>query len=726
MINKIQIKNIGTYEDLVGINPTEINYFYGSNGSGKTTLSKLIKNPISYPNCELGWTSTPFQTIVYNSDFVKENFLQSSSIKGIFTLGKDTKEAREFIDNAKAEIEKLNPEIEGNKKILDRKKSEKIAEKEKIQNKCWRIKQKYDDIFKEAFKGSIGSKERFLSKCLSESSNDSDLLSEEQLKEECNKIFSNSLIAHRELENITYDKLNELESNPILLLKIIGKEDVQIGKLIKSLNNSDWVRQGIKFLNNSEDICPFCQQRIEHDLKFKIEDFFDETYSQKCKDLEDFKGEYSLYISDLISKLHEIETFNISIIDINKLNEKLDLIDSKFRSNLIKIDEKIKSPSISIELESIIEDLEGVSLILSDYISKITENNNLVKNISKEKVRLCNRIWRYIYSELEIDINNYSKAIEGISKAQESLIKSKSTREEKVRELKIKIGEKESEVTSVVHTVNEINRILELFGFKNFKLSESEQKGFYKIVRPNGEDAQQTLSEGEYTFITFLYFYQLIKGSTEKTGIVSDRIIVIDDPISSLDSNVLFIVSNLVKEILKDCKEKRNGINQVFLLTHNVYFHKEITFKGSRESNTKEESFWIVRKLNGKSTINKYEDNPIQTTYELLWSEIDDLDKINTATIFNTLRRILEYYFNILGGMKYEECINKFEGEDKLVCRSLISWINDGSHFIGDDFEMPMDTDKIEKYLDVFKLIFEKMGHEGHFNMMMNRRSRVS
>ena len=299
------------------------------------------------------------------------------------------------------------------------------------------------------------------------------------------------------------------------------------------------------------------------------------------------------------------------------------------------------------------------------------------------------------------------------------------SKNQRLEELKRQINEKESEVTSVVHTVNEINRILRLFGFKNFKLAESDQKGFYKIIRPNGEDAQETLSEGEYTFITFLYFYQLIKGSTEKTGIISDRIVVIDDPISSLDSNVLFIVSNLVKQILKDCQEKRNGIKQVFVLTHNVYFHKEITFKGSRESNTKEETFWMIRKLNGKSTISEYKDNPIQTTYELLWSELYDIQKINTATIFNTLRRILEYYFNILGGIKYEECINKFEGEDKLICRSLISWINDGSHFIGDDLEMPMDSEKIEKYLEVFRLIFEKLGHGEHYKMMINRKQRI-
>lgn len=378
MINKIKIKDIGTYEEMTEIEPTEINYFYGSNGSGKTTLSKLIKSQIDYPSCEISWSNRSIQTMVYNSDFVKENFLQSTSIKGIFTLGKDTKEAREFINSAKGEIEKLKPEIEGNKNVLEKKKNEKLAEKDKIQNTCWKVRQKYEDIFKEAFKGSIGSKERFLNRCLNEVSNNSELLSESQLRYKCSKVFSNSLIAHRELDNITYDKLNEFESDTILSLKIIGKEDIEIGRLIKLLNNSDWVRQGIEFLDDSKDICHFCQQRIEPDLKYKIEDFFDETYSKRCKYLINFKDEYTSYVLGLVSKLREIETFNISIIDITKLNEKLDLINSKFRTNLGKIEEKIKSPSISIELESIVADFKEVSLILSDYISMIIENNKLI------------------------------------------------------------------------------------------------------------------------------------------------------------------------------------------------------------------------------------------------------------------------------------------------------------------------------------------------------------
>ena len=83
------------------------------------------------------------------------------------------------------------------------------------------------------------------------------------------------------------------------------------------------------------------------------------------------------------------------------------------------------------------------------------------------------------------------------------------------------------------------------------------------------------------------------------------------------------------------------------------------------------------------------------------------------------MRRILEHYFQVIGGIKYEECINKFEGEDKLICKALIAFINDGSHSIFDDLVVSFDESSLENYLRVFKLIFERLHHIDHYNMMM-------
>jgi wobble nucleotide-excising tRNase len=83
-----------------------------------------------------------------------------------------------------------------------------------------------------------------------------------------------------------------------------------------------------------------------------------------------------------------------------------------------------------------------------------------------------------------------------------------------------------------------------------------------------------------------------------------------------LDSNVLFIISTLIKKIILGCKSDNNPIKQVFIFTHNVYFHKEVIFWGSRDKWKKNEAYFgIVKKVNNISKIKLYDnENPILTT----------------------------------------------------------------------------------------------------------------
>lgn len=99
---------------------------------------------------------------------------------------------------------------------------------------------------------------------------------------------------------------------------------------------------------------------------------------------------------------------------------------------------------------------------------------------------------------------------------------------------------------------------------------------------------------------------------------------------------------------------KKNNIEQVFILTHNVYFYKEITYKGARDNKKSCEKYYVVSKKDEVSDIALHDENPIKTTYQLLWKELQ-LNTKNKATIYNTMRRILEYYFNYVGNKNYEK-----------------------------------------------------------------------
>ena len=721
MIKKIAIHKTATYTDKVEIEPTEVNYFFGSNGTGKTTFTKVLANPNKFGSSTLEWKTTQMETLVYNKDFVRENFGQSNSIKGIFTLGKGATDAKKFIEETKPKVDTLKAAMEG-LRVSDLAKSEEENTNTNLATEnCWRRKTLYDTNFRPAFTGYL-RKDSFFNKCLAEQTNTSNLLSLEELNAKCVKIYNNDLKEFATIPKFNYEELQAIEETKILNVKIIGKEDVAIGELIKKLNNSDWVKEGVEFFNKSEDKCPFCQQEVAEQLKQDIESFFDETYLNKCKELARFKIAYSDFILNKLQELKSIVSKDIDIINIEELITQIELIESIFKSNLALIDKKIKSPSISVEIETLAKLFEKVSLIIDNYRTVISKNNKIIGNISQERITLTSEIWKFIGNDVAIDITNYKNTNQAIQKSKNSIVAAGKLKKSEKEELERLIKENEMKITSVTHTINEIGKILKLFGFTNFSIAEAEEKGFYKIVREDGTDCKETLSEGEYTFITFLYFYQLLKGSQQESGLANDRIVVIDDPISSLDSNILFVISNLIKEIVADCLSKKNGIKQLFILTHNIYFHKEVTFKGSRETPSNKETYWIVRRLNNITKIVKHSHNPIQTTYELLWRELDDPEQINKATIHNTLRRILEYYFKIIGGIDYEKCINSFEGEEKIICKTLVSWINDGSHFINDDLVVYVEPESIEKYMMVFKSVFKKMGHESHYNMMITQK----
>ena len=97
-------------------------------------------------------------------------------------------------------------------------------------------------------------------------------------------------------------------------------------------------------------------------------------------------------------------------------------------------------------------------------------------------------------------------------------------------------------------TIDSINVLLKS-GFEGFHLRAKDGlANTYEVIRPDGTVAEK-LSEGERNFIAFLYYYHLVKGSLSSEA-VKDKIVVIDDPVSSMDSGALFIVSALVREML--------------------------------------------------------------------------------------------------------------------------------------------------------------------------------
>ena len=83
------------------------------------------------------------------------------------------------------------------------------------------------------------------------------------------------------------------------------------------------------------------------------------------------------------------------------------------------------------------------------------------------------------------------------------------------------------------------------------------------------------------------------------------------------------------------------------------------------------------------------------------------------------MRRILEYYFKILGKVEFDDLIDRFDTHGRLVCRALLSCLHDGSHFPDDPLFLQTSSADIEHQKLVFKKIFEEAGHLAHYELMM-------
>ena len=423
---------------------------------------------------------------------------------------------------------------------------------------------------------------------------------------------------------------------------------------------------------------------------------------------------FNTAIQTVLDNRHEM----LSYEEFEKL---FDSFKEKSKRNEETIKRKLDTPSEVISIEPVFDLATNLIQQIDNFNSKIREHNAIIDNQATERNNVRDQVWRFIISEIEEKLAEYLKQKSGLESGIKELRRKADEKQAAIDGLNSQAEEKEATLTSVKPTVTAINTILTGFGFDGFKLAENtKKKGTYAIIRPDGSDASTTLSEGEHNFLTFLYFYHLCFGSQNSTGLLQDRILVIDDPISSMDSSVLFIVSTLVKTMIDHCRKGEKGIKQVIVLTHNVYFHKEITFLGSRNRFAKEEaSFFILRKKNEITSVESFDENPIMSSYEMLWEDLRNPSSSTSKGVFNTMRRILEYYFTVIGGIDYEKCINQFEGEDKIACKALVAYINDGSHSVYDDLIVPIEDSALENYQRIFRLIFEKLNHIDHYNMMM-------
>ena len=589
MITEIKkISGLGVFDNYVAapeLKPFErFNIIYGENGSGKTTISRLLDclqggERRDYPNLEYS-IETQSGTLtqrreylrkvrVFNSDFVDGNVGRfEGPLRHILILGEENKELAEEI---KAEI--LTRDAR-NQRI-----QEQVAAVSKLETEKGKIFSKIAQTIGEATSGSTLRTYR-----------------KPDAEKAFNKIGDAKSLTDGELEvhraTVRQEQMPEVGSvrAPQLILpgtdKLIGSvgaakdlakrcqnlttrsaQSAVIARLAHNSKISNWVEQGVHLHEACGSAnCEFCDQPMPATRLQALANHFSVEDQRLKGDIEDERrgiaailealGRFTL--PDRLALYSELRAdYDIAIREFSKelvtLKEQVIGIDGALADKLARRTEAYQL-NIDSDPVALIASLKTINDIMQRHDAK-TLSFERQKATARDAIEV-----HYLLTVREqvIDVLNKIDALnadcEHLTKGGDGLPDRRS-----LAEITQSIVDKQAKISSAHKGGEELTSHLKQFLGRTDLIFENSKDG-YAVLR-RGRPAKR-LSEGEKTAIAFLYFIVQLK---DREFDLAEGVVVIDDPISSLDSAAIYQAFSFLKNSTQNAK-------QLFILTHNHEF----------------------------------------------------------------------------------------------------------------------------------------------------------
>ena len=702
-IISLDLSNQATYTstDAILKAPSFVNFIFGCNGSGKSTIANAIKN------CDgISWrddrTKADYDIEVFNQEFVNDNFQRegNNQLSGIFTVDKVNIEAKNAIAEKQTTLNAEQDKLSAAIKMRQEKETALAKLRRNIEENCWSTGKELREKYKNSLKGLL-KKAAFCDAIIGTAN------AKEHNLHDLNLLY----VAAYASTTKTYNKFTDIQKTDILdtisgqeilAQPIISSAGTPFAKLVKKLNALSWLKHGHdKFQEHSEDKCPYCQQKLPADFEDSFRSCFDEQYTEDTAKLNAFISAYKTSSSALLETIQQIPTELHPDVEIKPYRAKVSEIGTIIDNNLHRLADKATNSAISVTLDPLSEHLSELSNMIQSFNKLIDDTNAIYAHQGEKKKECHNHLLQHLAFMLKDKINEYNTAKSKLIKEQNEETKNIKTINTTIENLQQEISEWTKKTVNTAESIESINKMLSDTGFQGFSLrAKPSEPNTYEIIRDGGIPATH-LSEGELHFIAFLYFYHCVHGSRTAEGDSRGKIIVIDDPVTSMDSMSIFQVSTLVEDMIKICLNNaypnENGdsyIKQIFILTHNREFHYLITRKYENAFRTV--NFYQVTKHNNQSRVSlsahideyvpgrSHNINPVCDKYSDLWQAYWDATSapVLTQAIHNLLVcyliQIFKHEPNELNDILLKEHRNDFiitdsNGHEDKSCYHMVS-----------------------------------------------------
>ncbi|HSC79933.1 MAG TPA: AAA family ATPase [Chitinolyticbacter sp.] len=700
--------------------------FYGLNGAGKTAIGEVIHgHSIGDPRfraCRVDTTQGgPFRYLVYNHHFVQSVIGEAAGMPGIFTIGALDTEMQYKIDESERLLREVRAALEAAQREIGVINGQLITALNDAKESVWKVYKAYDNgTFDSFLTGYGGNKQKFFDDLRKYETPDEDTL--EHLDGLATRLAD---ISGDEASKSSYQL--PLGAFPIIEDDAIWQERVEVsGKsrlapLVEKIGNGDWVSKGRAFAHH--DQCPFCQQGLPHDFLDELAKLLDGDRQVRINLIDEHITTYETALQTLNAAVEVALAEPLS--KETNLKTTWGTAHAILKANLVTMRLKQVKPSDPVEIAQ--TDLQPMRDALSALNSRIGTFNQRIRNKVAERSTICNLFWKNMCRDRIAVYRAYDASTAPLNKQLNSAKTNEREAKEQEAGYVATLTELRKRQEGVDASVAAINERLKGLGVDSFSIARKAGEGsLYCLERPvRGESSAQTLSEGEKTLISFLYFIELLKGSKEQGEAVdiSKTVVVIDDPISSLSHNFVYDIASIIcHDLIKPPGGQQ--VRQVIVLTHNLFFLHELVYQvAGRTLEKAGDKCKLLRVVKGEhSRVVSMDPRDFANDYDALWHVMQDAKEghVRIQVVPNTMRCILENFFAFTGNTKeFEKILRQMSAEDGAF-RPLERFLNRGSHRDETNIaHIDWGLFDISYYLTKLEAVFQAAGHSDHYRLKM-------
>ncbi|HBP8964520.1 TPA: AAA family ATPase, partial [Escherichia coli] len=332
-----------------------------------------------------------------------------------------------------------------------------------------------------------------------------DEASTEDVLNEYKKLKNNKTSSFNSINHPSMPILNT-QKEELLLTPLIPSSNSYLSNVIEKLGNADWVKSGLGYVNDT--MCPFCQgDTINNDFLKAITDVFDETYELRLKDLKDIYNDYSNSCDEYIRELEHSLYDSGYVSDDDNIWGMIKQIGQSLELNKNALKEKIEKPSAAISLIDSSINYDEVNAKIKVLNGEIKEINDRLNAYETSIYNITSKLWKVLRNLCSDVIDNNNTNMEELKGERNSIIQRKDIIEGEIQQEKVRLSNLRKQVSNMDETVDKINASLKNLGLNSLEIKKSHERNFFQIHRGNDNvEIYKSLSEGEKTIITFLYF----------------------------------------------------------------------------------------------------------------------------------------------------------------------------------------------------------------------------